>query len=221
LLALCALAVTACAPPGVHRKVRGIIRDLAVEELGPADRYEVYTSRDSVSRLKAGRISLVKIHGINVRPVPGYVLDEVFVEGHNVKANLKQRTVESADSTAASAYIGEANLARMIADNGPLEEPTVRISQSGVEISGRYEFAGVPMTVNASGKLSVTPPAGVTFTSDRVTAGSIPVPVPVNRTIDFQRIYAPLVVTGVATEPGRVVLTGTIDWTKFGHGSSE
>ncbi len=212
------LATSGCAPPGVHRKVRGMVRELAAAELGPADKYEAYTSRDSLSSLKAGRLSYVRVRGVNVRPKPGYVLDEIVLEGRDVRVDRKAKTIKSAGSAVVTGWIGEANMATMLADTGIVKNPTVRILAEGVEVRGRYELAGtLPVEVMARGRLTVSEPAAVTFTADRVTAGGIPMPIPFAHTIDFRTIYEPLILSGVATEPGKVILTGTIDWTKFGQ----
>jgi len=217
-LAAAVLATSGCTPPGVHRKVRGMVRDLAARELGPADKYEAFTSRDSMGDLKAGRLSYVWVRGVNVRPAPGYILDEVILEGRDVHVDRKAQTVRSAGTAVLTGWVGEANLASMLAETDTVKDPVVRVLENGVEVRGRMDLAGaIPVDVVALGKLSVKEPAGVTFPADRVTAGGVPMPFPFSRTIDFRQIYEPLILTGVSTEPGKVLLTGTIDWTKFGR----
>lgn len=214
----CALTLGGCAPPGAHRKVRGMVRELAERELGPADKYEVQTSRDSLGALQAGRLEHVRVHGVNVRPAPGYVLDDLVVEARNVRVNRRAKTVESAEDSSAVGWIGEKNMAEMIAATGLVTDPTVRILADRVEVRGRYAVAGrLPLEVSARGRLTLKQPASVVFTADRVTAGGIPAPIPFSYTLDFRRIYEPLLLTHISQEPGRVTLNGTVDWSLFGR----
>lgn len=220
ILALAALTLSACAPPGAYRKIREGIRAVAVKELGPADRYDVKTSRDKPNRLMKGRISRVEVHGVNVRPGPAYLLDEVFVTARNVKFNRKERSVEGAESTQAQAYITESSLAYMISAAGALKDPKVTIRADGVELAGQYSvFGALPMDVIAVGIVRPTGRAGVEFVSETVTAGGVKMPISMARTFDFSTVYPALLISTVTTEPGRAVLTGTLDWSKLGNGA--
>lgn len=218
LLAILALALAACEPPGVHRKTRGMVRDLAARELGPADKYEAYTSRDSLAKLRRGEMSFVRVRGVNVRPKPGYVLDEVVLEAKNVRVDIKEQRVISAEDAHLTGWISESSMAEMLAHTGVVKDPVVKIEAAGVEIAGRFDLGGaVPIQVTALGTLSVAPPAGITFTSRRVTAAGIPVPFPFSRTLNFRDVYEPLVLHTVSLEPDRALLTGTVDWERFGR----
>jgi hypothetical protein len=219
-LAVASLTLSACAPPGTYRKIRNGIREVAVKELGPADHYDIKTSRDKPSRLMKGRISRVEVHGVNVRPGPAYLLDEVFVSARNVKYNRKQRAVEGAESTQAQAYITESSLAFMLSETGALKEPKVTIGAHHVELSGQYAvFGALPMDVVATGTVRTTGRAGVEFVSDTVTAGGVKMPMSFAKAFDFSKVYPALLISTVSTEPGRAVLTGTLDWSKLGIGA--
>lgn len=216
--AMAALLFVGCAPPGSYRKVRSSIRTLAVKELGPADRYDVKTSRDNFDRLMKGLIARVEVHGFNVRPAPGYVLDEVFVSARNVRVNRHKRRVESAEQTSAKAFVSNESLAKMVAIEGSVLEPRVEITPDFVRISGNYKaFGAIPVSIVATGKAHVIGSAGVEFASESVTAGGLPTPFNIQRTFDFSKIYPALVLTGVSTEEGKAVLTGTLDWSKIKH----
>lgn len=217
-IALTALAFAGCAPPGTYSKIRNSVRKLAVKELGPADRYDVTTSHDNPDRLMRGQIARVEVHGVNVRPAPGYVLDDVFVSARNVHVNRHKRTVESAEDTSAKAFISDSSLAQMIAKEGSVVNPVVEIKPDTVRIAGSYNaFGALPISIIATGKVRVFGTAGVEFASDTVTAGGLPTPFSIKRTFDFSKIYPALLVTGVATEEGRAVLSGTLDWSKLKH----
>jgi len=207
-----------CAPPGTYSKIRNSIRTLAEKELGPADRYDVDTSHDNADKLLDGRISRVDVHGVNVRPAPGYVLDEVFVSARNVHVNRQKKTIESVESTSAKAYISNGSLAQMISTEGTLSDPTVAITPAAIRISGGYKvFGALPMDVVATGKARIVGTAGIEFTSDSVTAAGLPTPFSIKRLFDFSKLYPALVITGLSTEDGRAILTGTLDWSKLKH----
>lgn len=216
LVVLACASVTGCAPPGTYRKVRGEIREVVAAQLGPADRYDISTSRDSPKKLLDGRIARVDIHGVNVRPAPGYVFDDIFVTARNVRFNRKAKTVQGSDETTVTAYISEPSLSAMLTQLDVLKEATARITPEGVEVSGNISPVGaVPVTVTAFGQLSVSGPSSVTFTSQRVTAGGLPFPLPISRALDLSTLYEPLVLHGIGLESGRVVMKGTIDWSKI------
>lgn len=218
-IALVAICVTGCAPPGTYRKVRESIRAVAVQELGPADRYDVSTSRDNPQRLLDGRIARVEIHGINVRPAPGLILDEIFVSARNLKVDRRNRKVEAAEQTSARALVTEKSMAEMVDAEGTMTNASVTITSNHIVISGRYAvFGALPMNIVATGKARILGVAGIEFVSDKVTAGGVPVPMEVSRSFDFSTVYPALVLTGVSTEDGRAVLTGTLDWSKFKNG---
>ncbi|HEY3414159.1 MAG TPA: hypothetical protein VGM51_14055 [Armatimonadota bacterium] len=219
IVAVAALSLAGCAPPGTYRKVRETIRTLAIRHLGPADRYDVSTSRDSLQRLQDGRIARVDIHGVNVRPGPGLILDEIFVSARNVKVDRGKRTVETAEETTARAYVTANSLAEMVDDEGTISDASVVIRPDQIVISGRYAVLGaLPVSIVATGKARVVGVAGIEFVSDKVTAAGLPFPIPVTRSFDFATVYPALVISGVSTEEGRAVLTGTLDWSKLQNG---
>ncbi|HEY3267455.1 MAG TPA: hypothetical protein VGM37_11045 [Armatimonadota bacterium] len=214
-IALAAVVMQGCAPPGTYSKVRSSVRKAAVRVLGPADRYDVSTSRDSVQRLLDGRLARVEIHGVNVRPAPGYYIDDVFVKARNVKVDRKRNTVEGADETLLTGVVKEGSFAKMLIGNIPLTDPKVTIGNDAVEVRGTYALAGaIPLEVTARGQVRMSGPQEIAFVADSVKAGPLPLPISMSKSFDFSKIYEPLVLTGVTTEPGQAVLTGTIDWSK-------
>ena len=219
LMAIAALSLAGCAPPGTYRKVRESIRTLAVQKFGPADRYDVSTSRDSPQRLLDGRIARVDIHGVNVRPAPGLILDEIFVSARNVQVNRRQRIVETAEETIARAFVTEKSMAEMVDDEGTIENASVSINTDRIVISGRYKvFGALPVNIVATGRARIVGAAEIQFVSGKVTANGVPYPIPVTRSFDFSTVYPALVLSGVSTEEGKAVLTGTLDWSKLNHG---
>lgn len=215
LLLAAAVLLPGCAPPGTYSKVRSTIRDVVTRDLGPADRYDVDVSRDSISRLRDGRISDVKVHGVNVRTRIGVTLDEVFLSAHDVKVNRKTKRVESARDAAFTAYLGEKALATMLEKGNLVADPQIRITPDGVTVRGKYAMGPAPMNVVATGSVRVAGPTSVEFASKSVTVGGVPVPFPITRAMDISHIYEPLLLQGVTLEDGRAVLKGTIDWSKI------
>jgi hypothetical protein len=208
-----------CAPPGTYRKVRESIRAVAVEELGPADRYDVSTSRDDLLKLARGRISRIDVHGINVRPAPGYVLDEILLTARNVRINRNTRSVESADETVAKAYVSESSLATILEAEGTVRDCTVQIEPNHIHLSGQHAvFGALPVSIVAVGNLRIEGRAGLRFVSESVSAHGVPLPVTVTEALDFAAIYPALLFTDVSLENGRVVISGTLDWSKLHHG---
>lgn len=212
---LLAATLPACAPPGTYSKVRGTIREVVTKQLGPADRYDVETSHDSLSRLRAGRIAHVNVHGVNVRTNAGIPLDEVFLSANNVVVDRKAKRVESAEDASFTAYLGQDALAAMLAKAKMITNPTVEITPEGVTVRGQYAIGPAPVNVAATGDVRVAGPTSVEFVSKSVTAGGVPVPFPINRSIDVSQIYEPLLLQGVTLENGRAVLKGTLDWSKI------
>jgi len=219
LLAGAALALTACAPPGTYSKVRGTIRKVVERDLGPADKYEVTTSRDSLSDLNAGRIARVEVHGVNVRTRLGVTLDDVWLSARDVKVNRKTSRVESAREASFRAALGEQAIASMLEKTGIITEPIVSISPSGVSVRGRVTRGPVPLNVAATGGVRVVSPTQVEFVPKSATVGGMPAPgallSQISPALDFSRIYEPLMIQGVALEDGKAILQGTIDWSKI------
>jgi hypothetical protein len=212
---LVVLALGGCAPPGTYSKVRGIVRDVVTRDLGPADKYDVDVSRDSVSNLRAGRLSSVKVHGVNVRTHAGIVLDEVFLSADDVVVDRKAKRVKSARDASFTAYLGDATLASVLARTQSIVNPVVSITPDGVTVRGQYTMAGVPMNVSASGNVRIAGPQSLEFVSKSVTAGGVPVPFPLTRVMDFSKVYEPLVINQLTLQQGRAELKGTLDWSKM------
>lgn len=212
---LAILMLPGCAPPGTYRKIRSGIRAAVERDLGPADRYDVDTSRDGLFDLRAGRISRVEVHGVNVHTKVGMTLDEVFLSAHDVRLNRNTNQVESARDAAFTAYLGETAVALMLEKGELIANPTVKISPDGLTVTGQYTVGPAPIPVTATGTVRITGPTTLEFTSKSVTAGGVPVPIPINRTLDISEIYKPLMLKDVTLEDGRAVLKGTIDWSKI------
>jgi hypothetical protein len=220
LLLCAALVLTGCAPPGTYKKVRNIVRSVVERDLGPADKYDVSTSRDSLSALRRGEISEVEVHGLNVRTNAGITLDEVFLTAHNVVVDRSAKRVKSARDASFTAFLGEAAIASLLAKTGMITNPSVEITAEGVSVRGTYAVGPAPMSVAATGGVRVASPTRVEFVPTSATVGGIPMPVAMitsrlSPSLDLSSIYKPLMIQDISLEKGRAILKGTIDWSKI------
>lgn len=214
VIAFLVLILTGCTPPGTFRKVRSVIRDAVTHELGPADRYEVDTSRDSLQRLADGRMKKITVRGINVRPMEGVVLDEVLIDARDVEFDRSEKSIKSVGETVISAWISEDSLAGIAESQDLLRDPQARIlTGNEVELTGYYEPFGLAVPVTARGRLSVAPPSMVEFVSTQVKAAGLPVPLTIRKKLDLATIYRPLIVQEIQTVNGQLEVHGTLDWT--------
>jgi hypothetical protein len=218
---LLAFALAGCNIPGANRKIRGVVRDLVKEEVGPARRYDVKVSDESISALKRGELRRVSVHGYDVMLRDKYHIDEVLIEARDIRFDRKAAKVNGAAETRLQAWLGPESLAAIIADDADLEDPRLEILPGNlVRISGRYKVMGLGVGVEAAGELSVVPPATLAFKTIQVKSLGLPFPLKIGKSFDFSGFYEPLVVTGVETAPGRLTLTGTLDWSKVGKGGT-
>lgn len=217
-----AVVLAGCNVPGANRKIRGVVRDLVKEEVGPARKYEVKVSDESISALKRGELSKVSVHGYDVMLRDTYHIDEMLIEATDIRFDRKAARVNGAAETRLQAWLEPDSLAAIIADDGSLLEPRVEILPGNlVRISGKYKVMGVAVGVQAAGEVSVAPPAILAFKTIQVKSLGVPFPIKIGKSFDFSRFYEPLVVTGVETAPGRLTLTGTLDWSKVKGGTTQ
>lgn len=220
-IGLLAVMLAGCKVPGANRKIRGVVRDLVREEVGPARRYDVKVSDESLSALKRGELSWVSVRGYDVMLRNTYHIDEILVEAKDIRFDRKAARVNGAADTRLQAWLGPESLAAIIAEDAELEEPRLEILPGNlVRISGRYKLMGLGVGVEAAGELSVVPPATLAFKTIQVKSLGVPFPLKIGKSFDFSGFYEPLVVTGVETAPGRLMLTGTLDWSKVKGGQA-
>ncbi|HZT42489.1 MAG TPA: DUF2993 domain-containing protein [Chthonomonadaceae bacterium] len=224
LLLILLLGLTGCERT-INRSAERRIRDALPDLIGPARSYNVHVS-GAAERTVQGHLANVTVDGDDVDLPNSLLLDRLHLDLKDVEVDTGHRRIRSIGDVRFAATLGETSLDEFLAGESPEGEP-IRNTRVHIEGNGSVTIAadrvvlgaGVPFRL--TGPLRIVGPQSVEIDPTRLTVVGIPISgLPLRflkqrfeSAIDLSSLPFPVRLTGVQTQPGKLILSGAADVT--------
>lgn len=219
-------ALWGCGHP-VQETAAHKIADALPSVLGPAGRYDVQVDGDPFA-LTRGRARGVHIQGQDVQLSPEITLDTLNADAADVSFDTKTRRLSHVGSTQFTATMSQQHLTRSLAQSKPLLPGlVVTLRPSDVEARIPVTFLGLHTTAALAGtfKPNAADPSRLDFVTQGAQVGGVPLPAglvnlavdELNPVVNLAGLKAPLTITNVSVDNGRLTLQGLADLNGLVH----
>ena len=203
------------------------IADALPSVLGPADHYDVQVDADPFA-LARGRAHGVHIQGQNVQVSPKLTLDTLNADAADVSFDTSTRRLSHVGSTQFQATLSQPNLTRYLAQSKPfLPGLVVTLRPSDIEAQVPVTFLGLHTVAALEGAFvpNLSDPSRLDFVTHGAQVGGIPLPAglvnlavdTLNPVISLTGLKAPLTITRVGFQDGRLMLQGSANLNGLVH----
>jgi hypothetical protein len=220
------LGLTGC-ERAINRSAERKIRDALPDLLGPARAYSVHVS-GAATRTAQGHLARVTVDGDDVDLSNGLLLDRLHLDLKNVEVDTGRRRVQRIGDVRFVATVGENSLDEFLAGESPEGEPirNIRVlleSNNSVTLSADRVVLGAGVPFRLTGPLRIVGPQRIEIDPTRLTVIGIPLSGAPLRflkqrfesAIDLSSMPFAVRLTGVQTQPGKLILSGTADVTSL------
>lgn len=197
----------------IERSVRAELPGL----IGPADQYTVSVSRSS-SGLLSGRIPWIRIHGTNVRALPGLTLDQLEVRLEGVHFDRASRSVREIEQSRFQAWIGPGSIVNYLHSHRPdLPDVRVRIVGGNIQVHAAPALLGLGLPIEVTGRPVLHGATRLDFEATRVSVLSLGLPEfavrqlqeRINPLLDLSTLSLPVHLESAGIDGDSLLLTGT------------
>jgi LmeA-like phospholipid-binding len=189
-----------------------------VDLIGPADEYKVRILGTRDADIVAGRVRCIEIDGWNVRAGHQIELESLHLELHELHYHpAPDETVSVGESHLVIQLTQEA-LNEYLRRQEPDHPTDVTLNAGSVTLKGSMDLLGVPTPLVTSGRLEIVEHTRLDFRADTVQLSGDPIPgigaayveSHLNPLLNIKRLHVPLRLDEVETQPGRLVVRGSI-----------
>lgn len=209
----------------INRSAERRIRDALPDLLGSARQYRVHVA-NAPERTLQGRLANVTVDGDDVQLATGLLLDHLHLDLKDVEVDKEHKRVRRIGDVRFLATVGAAGLDEFLAGETPEDEPirNTRVSLgagNSVTIAAERVVLGAGVPFHMTGPLRIAGPQRIELDPTNLNVIGIPIgglPLRFLRSrfesaIDLSKLPFPVHLTGVRTEPGTLLLSGTADVT--------
>jgi hypothetical protein len=189
-----------------------------VELLGPADQYKVRITDTRDADIVVGRIRRIEIDGWNVLAGHQIELESLHLEAHNLHYEPPPDETLSVGESSLVIQLTEQALNDYLRRQNPDAPTGISLEAGTVTINGSLMLLGVPTPLVTSGHLEIVDHTKLMYRADTVRLTGEPIPgigpayveSHLNPLLDIRRLRVPLRLDDVETQPGRLVVRGSI-----------
>lgn len=221
LLGAFLLSSLGCGPFDPFEVAEDTIEDYLVNNIGPADRYDVRISRGEGTRLSRGYLGRVWIKGRKVKVIGGLTLKSATAELQGVQVDLRKKRLKDLKNSRIQVEVTDQELTRYLKQARPhLQDLHLSFSPDGVQLTARpVVLFNLAIPVMIEGDLLVSSSETISFEPNRAKVAVISVPSSIiqwiarqiNPLFDTRELRFPVILEKVSLQPGLLVVEGRVD----------
>jgi len=208
----------------VNRTAERRIREALPDAIGPARQYRVHIDNAPLRSIE-GKFANVTIDGDDVQFPTGILLDSLHIELKQVDIDSRHHKVRHIGDARFTIIVSDRSLDQYLAGEAPAGE-TIRKTRvlfganNIVTVSGeRVTLLNVGVPFRLTGPVRAASATRIEIDPRRLVVAGIPFSGGILRffknriesSLDLRQFPTPIMLTSVTTEPGRMILSGSVD----------
>jgi hypothetical protein len=208
----------------VNRTAERRIREALPEAIGPARQYQVHIENSAIRSIE-GKFANVSIDGDDVQFPSGLLLDALHIDLKNVDIDTGKKRVRHIGEARFTISVSEKSLDQFLAGEAPAGESLRKVrlafgDGNMVTVTGeRVTLLNVGVPFRLSGPVRAASPTRIEIDPRRLDVIGIPFSGAVlnffkgriESSLDLRQFPAPVQLSSVTTERGKLILSGSID----------